>query len=396
MTTTKPELIQSASEMDVLLARLEGCSLIAVDTEFIRETTYYPQLALVQVATDSIVACIDPLAFDARDALKKIFLEPGITRIFHSCSQDMEVLFYYLGKTPISIYDTQIANALLDENHQIGYASLVERELGVQLDKSQTRTNWLQRPLTDKQLAYAGDDVIYLYRLHEILDQRLDLSGRKSWFDEETTHLNNQLGNFQIETDSLWKRVKGSNKLPRDKLAIVQYIAEWREQLAQREDKTRRRVLADDIVIRLAIEAVDDIHLLDAVLGPRYRFDETDKLVLLTAIENATRSSPESWPDNRFSLLDNEQKRLLKTLQQSINDKADELGISSAVLASRKDLEKIILTTVTEHDSNKGSRSSPTKKQHARSILTDVETWRYQLFGQRLTEIIKQAAEKPE
>ena len=224
--------------MDVLLARLEGCSLIAVDTEFIRETTYYPQLALVQVATDSIVACIDPLAFDARDALKKIFLEPGITRIFHSCSQDMEVLFYYLGKTPISIYDTQIANALLDENHQIGYASLVERELGVQLDKSQTRTNWLQRPLTDKQLAYAGDDVIYLYRLHEILDQRLDLSGRKSWFDEETTHLNNQLGNFQVETDSLWKRVKGSNKLPRDKLAIVQYIAEWREQLAQREDKT--------------------------------------------------------------------------------------------------------------------------------------------------------------
>ena len=396
MTTTKPELIQSASEMDVLLARLEGCRLIAVDTEFIRETTYYPQLALVQVATDSIVACIDPLAFDARDALKKIFLEPGITRIFHSCSQDMEVLFYYLGKTPISIYDTQIANALLDENHQIGYASLVERELGVQLDKSQTRTNWLQRPLTDKQLAYAGDDVIYLYRLHEILDQRLDLSGRKSWFDEETTHLNNQLGNFQIETDSLWKRVKGSNKLPRYKLAIVQYIAEWREQLAQREDKTRRRVLADDIVIRLAIEAVDDIHLLHAVLGPRYRFDETDKLALLTAIENATRSSPESWPDNRFSLLDNEQKRLLKTLQQSINDKADELGISSAVLASRKDLEKIILTTVTEHDSNKGSRSSPTKKQHARSILTDVETWRYQLFGQRLTEIIKQAAEKPE
>ena len=318
--------------MDVLLARLEGCSLIAVDTEFIRETTYYPQLALVQVATDSIVACIDPLAFDARDALKKIFLEPGITRIFHSCSQDMEVLFYYLGKTPISIYDTQIANALLDENHQIGYASLVERELGVQLDKSQTRTNWLQRPLTDKQLAYAGDDVIYLYRLHEILDQRLDLSGRKSWFDEETTHLNNQLGNFQIETDSLWKRVKGSNKLPRDKLAIVQYIAEWREQLAQREDKTRRRVLADDIVIRLAIEAVDDIHLLDAVLGPRYRFDETDKLVLLTAIENATRSSPESWPDNRFSLLDNEQKRLLKTLQQSINDKADELGISLSLI----------------------------------------------------------------
>ena len=130
-----PELIESSSKMDELLQRLNSKTLIAVDTEFFRETTYYPQLALVQIATDSIVSCIDLLAFDAKPALQKLLLDNNITKIFHSCSQDLEVLFYYLGDTPGAIYDTQIANALLTENHQIGYASLVENELGMQLDK---------------------------------------------------------------------------------------------------------------------------------------------------------------------------------------------------------------------------------------------------------------------
>ena len=140
-----PDLIDSSSKMENLLEQLNDEKIIAVDTEFFRETTYYPQLALVQIATSSIVACIDPLAFDAKPALKKLLLDENIAKIFHSCSQDLEVLFYYLGQIPRSIYDTQIANALLSEHHQIGYASLVENELGMQLDKSQTRTNWCNK-----------------------------------------------------------------------------------------------------------------------------------------------------------------------------------------------------------------------------------------------------------
>lgn len=378
------ELIDSSEKMDVLLSRLQGCELIAVDTEFFRETTYYPKIALVQIANDSLVACIDPLAFDAKDALRKILLDPGVTKIFHSCSQDMEVLFYYLGEMPLTIYDTQIANALLYENHQVGYASLVEREFGIKLDKSQTRTNWLKRPLTEKQLAYAGEDVIYLYQLHDVLEERLTAAGRTSWFVEENDRLTKHFNNFEVDTSNLWRRVKGTNRLPRDRLAIVQAIAEWREQLAQRNDVTRRRLLADELVIELANPEIDDVAALDAAIPSRYRFDEQDRLDLLASIKEASRSTADDWPDNSFSILDNHQKGLLKNMQRIVSDRADELGISSAVLCPRKELEKLIRSyRAAELDAGDSSLTvTPALRKH--HLFSDDKTWRYSQIGEKL------------
>ncbi|MBL4712240.1 MAG: HRDC domain-containing protein, partial [Gammaproteobacteria bacterium] len=257
----KPLLIESSSQMDALLAQLDGKNLIAVDTEFFRETTYYPELALVQIATDTIVACIDPLAFDARPALKQLLLDENITKIFHSCSQDIEVLFYYLGDIPNAIYDTQIANALLTDHHQIGYASLVENELGVQLDKSQTRANWLRRPLTEKQIQYAGDDVLYLYQLHNCMDKKLHTCERQSWLTEECSKFSRN--NFQVNIDKLWRRVKGATKLNTEQLAVVQSIALWREEIAQQKNKTRRKILSDNTIIQLALNPPESIHTLN-------------------------------------------------------------------------------------------------------------------------------------
>ncbi len=252
--------------MDELVSQLENEKIIAVDTEFQRETSYYPHIALIQIATDSVVACIDPLAFDAKAALKKILLNKNISKIFHSCSQDMEVLFYYLGESPAPVYDTQIANALLTEHHQIGYASLVENELGVQLDKSQTRTNWLQRPLTEKQIQYAGDDVFYLYQLHTLLDEKLHRSGRDAWFNEESSALLNNGNNFQVDINQLWKRVKGAADLIKTNWPLCRPLHEWREQLAQENDKTRRKILPDDTIIQLAIEAPNNINTLNNLI----------------------------------------------------------------------------------------------------------------------------------
>jgi len=348
----RPLLIQSSADMDVLAAQLRDVNLIAVDTEFQRETTYYPKLALVQIATDSIIACIDPLAFNAQPALQKILLDPGITKIFHSCSQDLEVLFYYLGAIPAPIYDTQIANALLTEHHQIGYASLVENELHVQLDKSQTRTNWLQRPLTEKQLQYAGDDVYYLYQLEQKLDAQLQQKGRKNWFVEESSNLPTDEKSFQAAADSLWKRVKGATRLNRSQLAIVQSISLWREQLAQKKDKIRKRILADDIIIQLALTPADSIVSLSRIIDHKHNISNEDKQRLLEVITAARQSPADQCPDNRFDALDAQQKTLLKKLQHLVNEKANELGISNAILCSRKDLEKLILfTDEAEHPS---------------------------------------------
>ena len=370
-----PELIESSSDMDALLERLNDVTLIAVDTEFFRETTYYPQLALVQIATDSIVACVDPLAFDAKPALKKLLIDRSIRKIFHSCSQDMEVLYYYLGETPTTIYDTQIANALLTEHHQIGYASLVENELGTLLDKSQTRTNWLQRPLTQKQIQYAGDDVLYLYQLQHVLDKKLLQLDRKTWFEEESSKLINEKNTYQVANENLWKRVKGSSRLNRNKLAIVQSIALWRENLAQKKDRTRRRILADDIVVDLAFTQPENIQAIEKCIGNKYGFSQQEKQQLLEAIEAGSQTPDEQCPDNRFNILDGEQKQTLKNLQQSVNKKAEELGISAAILSSKKELEKLIL--------------SQTQAETSTLCEPDVmQGWRLQCIGQQLQEIL--------
>ncbi len=376
----KPELIESSAHMDEMLIRLSNEKLIAVDTEFFRETTYYPQLALVQIATASIVACIDPLAFDAKPSLKKLLLNNNITKIFHSCSQDLEVLFYYLGETPKSIYDTQIANALLTEHHQIGYASLVENELGIQLDKSQTRTNWLQRPLTAKQIQYAGDDVLYLYQLQHILDGKLQKLDRKTWFDEESSNLLTKNNSFQIATDKLWKRVKGAAKLNRNKLAIAQSIAEWREKLAQKNDKTRRKILSDEIIIQLTLNPPENIRTLNQFIDNKYKLNDKELQQLLIAIETALQSPASSWPDKQLNILDNQQKLLLKDLQQIVNKKAEELDISSAVLSSRKELENLLLFYADEHETQN-------KSQLSGSAV--IQGWRFHCIGQHLVETIK-------
>ena len=389
----QPELIASSSSMDNLLERLRDSKLLAVDTEFFRETSYYPELALVQIATESIVACIDPLAFDAKPALRKILLDQQITKIFHSCSQDMEVLFYYLGDIPRTIYDTQIANALISEQHQISYAALVENELGIQLDKSRTRTNWLRRPLSDKQIQYAGDDVFYLYQLHNILDEKLLNSDRQSWFDEESLALSSDSNSFQLATDKLWKRVKGATRLKRSQLAIVQAIAQWRESLAQEKNLTRKRVLSDDIVIGLALKSPENISALDQSISSsvkhinnrRHSFCNEDKQRLLDAIAVAKKSSVDTWPDNQFNLLNSQQKTLLKSLQHSVSTKAEQLGISSAIICSRKELEKLIL-----HYANNRQLQ---QLELAIADLTIVQGWRYDCIGQQLINILKSTME---
>ncbi|MFV9614795.1 MAG: ribonuclease D [Gammaproteobacteria bacterium] len=376
----KPELIESSSKMDELLERLNNETLIAVDTEFFRETTYYPQLALVQIATDSIVACIDPLAFNAKPALKKLLLDNNITKIFHSCSQDLEVLFYYLGEAPGAVYDTQIANALLTEHHQVGYASLVEHELGILLDKSQTRTNWLQRPLTQKQIQYAGDDVLYLYQLQHILDKKLQQLGRKTWFDEESSKLSNEKNNFLVATDKLWRRVKGATKLSKSKLAIVQSIAVWREHLAQQKDKTRRKILSDDIIIQLAIDQPENISTLTSYINRNYHFNDQEKQQLFETIQTALLCPENEWPDNRFNVLDNQQKTLLKNLQQCINTQAEKLGISSSIICSRKELEQLIILHKQRDNQHNGSQQGK---------LNILQGWRFRCIGQHLIETIK-------
>ncbi len=363
-------LIENPDSMQRLVAALENETIIAVDTEFFRETTYYPHLGLIQISSDTITACIDPIAFDAGPGLKKLLLNKDIIKVFHSCSQDLEVLFHHYGFLPQPLHDTQIAESLLSTHEQIGYARLVEAELGISLDKTQTRTNWVKRPLSTAQIQYAGDDVSYLYTLYKKMCERLKQAGRYEWFIQDCERLTQTDGEaltFDVEMTTIWKRIKGSQKLSGMPLALVQNIAVWREQIAMQSDTTRRRVLPDERILQPALSP-ETISAAGITHKSRFTFSR-QQLDELQKIIDETRNIPaDQLPHTGFQLPSAEQKAKLKQLQQHLGKQAETLGISSSTLCSRKDLEKLL----------NGERKLPV-----------LDGWRNRLIGETLLELIQ-------
>jgi len=168
--------------------------------------------------------------------LASLLLNPAITKIFHACIQDMEVLYHYLGALPCPLEDTQIAAALLNEKDQMGYANLLFDQLDIQLEKTETRTNWLKRPLTSKQLEYAADDVRYLLPLHKKLTEQLESKGREDWLIIECNKLCQSAARYLPDFENCWPRVKGTHKLSNAQLAVVDTVAQWREHIAIKKD----------------------------------------------------------------------------------------------------------------------------------------------------------------
>ena len=366
--STDKVLIETAAQLETYFNTIRHEPLIAVDTEFFRETTYFAELGLVQIAGGEHIACIDVLAFDAREQLAQYLLNPDLGKIFHSCMQDLEVFYHYLGALPTPVLDTQVAAALLDDADQIGYANLVEKKLGVALDKSQTRTNWLKRPLSSRQLDYAADDVRYLTPLYRMLQQELDNSGRQEWFLQDCNALNASTKRFEPDFEYCWKRVRGTQRLSAQQLAVIDSMARWRETLAIAKNQTRRRVLSDEFMVQLAQFPPDSETAL-ATNRPLARDLAQDHLAALyMSIQSGLSASPESWPEPGSNRPDAEQKALLKVLQSLVNNKAAALGIAPSVLCPRKALEKLI----------EGERS-----------LNVLQGWRLEMVGDALLSTLQ-------
>ncbi len=360
-------LIETRSALEDFIASVEQETLLAIDTEFFRETTYFPKLGLVQLASRKQLACIDPLAFDARDGLARLLLNPDITKLFHSCSQDLEVLLQYLGALPCPVIDTQIASAMQGEKDQISYANLVAEIMHVELDKSQTRTNWLKRPLSSKQLEYAAEDVLYLIPVYEQLEQGLRDNGRLHWLQQDCEQLCRNVGRFEPDFDRVWLRVKGTQKCRGEQLAIIDALARWREHKAIALDLTRRQVLSDDLITAAAFHKPADSTSLLAHGKAHRRLGQEDYAEILQLIQTAAASDPDSWPSPPAYRLSPEQKALIKRLMAVLETTASELGIAQAVLGSRKDIEKLI----------NGERD-----------LAILKNWRRQCVGERLLALV--------
>jgi ribonuclease D len=257
-------LVEHQARLDACCAALTGRSEIGLDTEFVRTDTYRPRLCLVQLASSDEVYCVDALAGLDTTGLWNLLASADNVKLVHAAKQDLEVLRLQSGRLPVAIFDTQIAAGLLGAPAQIGYAGLVQSELGVALDKSHTRTDWSRRPLTTEQIAYAGNDVAYLPDLYGILRERLEASGRLRWAEEDSAALLDP-ALYDAPPQDAWRRLGGVTHLPVAVQARVRRLAAWREDRAAGANRPRQWILSDQALLSLAHADVGGIADLGAI-----------------------------------------------------------------------------------------------------------------------------------
>lgn len=361
------EFITTDAALADLCQRLLQSPWLALDTEFIRERTYYPQLCLIQIADPQTIACIDPLAVRDLGPLLDLLRRPEVTKVFHAAHQDLEILFALCGEVPGPVFDTQIAATLLGHGDQIGYANLVQAELGVQLDKSQSRTDWSHRPLSDAQLDYAADDVRYLRELYPLFLQRLADLGRSDWLAEDFAGLSDA-ERYQTHPEAAWQRVKGTNRLKGRQLAVLRALAAWREEEAIRNDRPRRWVMKDELLLDLARIMPEEREQASRIRGIDQGLMQRHGQTLFALIGSAKKSPKDEWPTVETGpRIGDEEEPLVDLLNALLRECCRNQKIAPGAVGGRRDLERLLL----------GDASVPL-----------LHGWRREIVGNRLEALL--------
>jgi len=334
------KFVTSAPELSDLAALLATSAAIALDTEFMRERTYRAQLCLVQVATDSHAACIDPLALDSLAGLTALMQADGPLKVLHAARQDLEVMEPLCGVLA-PVFDTQIAAGLVGFPAQVGYAELVSTLLEVQLLKAHTRADWSRRPLSPQQIEYALDDVRYLLPTRDKLLEMLDQRGRLGWLDEELQTLAS--ASHGVDPERAWLRLKGIAGLDEGRVALAQQLAAWRERRAIDKNRPRGWII-DDNVLREIIHRVprsrEQLASIREIPDAVVRNSGEELLAMIAACGLADPPLPlprRERPDPQLTAL---VKRLADIAQQT----AQELELAPELLATRRDLDELART----------------------------------------------------
>lgn len=336
------EYIDTPTELARACAQLANQPYLAIDTEFVREKTYYPVLCLIQIASLKQCVCIDPIAITDLSPLADLLLHNRTLKVFHAARQDLEILYQIFGSIPVPVFDTQIAATLLGLGDQMSYANLVKHFLHVLLAKGHARTDWERRPLSREQLEYAADDVRYLVAMYPLMEERLTQLGRLEWLKEDFEAMTRpQL--YQNDPLQQWQRVSGVQKLKGVQLAILQKLAAWREQQAQQINKPRKWFLSDDILIAIAMQAPHKPEQLERIRGINPSISQRHASTLLQLIANAKATPKQEWPMLiRRHHLEPNQEALVDAIMAIVKLQAAEHQINHTALASRHDLENLI------------------------------------------------------
>jgi len=336
------EYIDTPEALTEFCTALKGSEWIALDTEFIREKTYYSKLCLVQIGVPGRCACIDPLALDSLEPLYELLFDTSIIKVLHACSQDQEIFANLAGKVPAPIFDTQMAAPLLGLAEQIGYGNFIKETLGVSLEKAHARADWSRRPLSSEQLEYAADDVRYLVEAYPGVRDRLAAQGRLAWLDAEFAPYE-QLERYQSDPPNAWKRIRGLEKLRPKALSIIQHLATWREQRAQEKDLPRNWVIKDEIMIDIARLAPQKLDALSSIRGMPPKTIERFGQKLLELVVNGEAQDPQPLQARgRRERPTVQEEALADILHAQLRLLAEKHAINSALIAGRKDLIALI------------------------------------------------------
>jgi len=334
--------IDNPSNLLVWCNKLREYDWFAIDTEFMREKTYYPQLCLIQIATVDEAVCIDPFGIDDLGPLLELLYDPNMLKVLHAARQDLEIFHVMRGTPPVPVFDTMLAATLLGHGDQIGYGALVKETLGVELDKAQTRTDWSRRPLSAEQLAYAIDDVRYLVQVYQKQHEALGKNGRLAWLADDFAALSAP-GLYINQPEEAWLRIKGVHFLKGVQLAVAQQLAAWREQQAQQTDRPRRWVLKDEVIFDMAKQMPASLERLGRIRGLDKSMLERHGKHLLDLIEQGKQCPRESWPQLEQPVrLSADQEALVDAMMAMVRLRAIEQQVSVQTLAPRREVEKLL------------------------------------------------------
>lgn len=339
---------------------------LAVDTEFLRERTYYPQLCLIQIAAPHRIACIDPLALADLAPLAQLLAEPRIVKVLHAARQDIEVLYQRLGVVPRPLFDTQLAAALTGFGEQVGYAALVESFISVRLPKAHTRTDWSRRPLPAAALTYAADDVRYLGTIYERLRHELATGARRAWLDAEAAALADPAV-YLPDPDASYLRVRGQSRLAgAAERGALRALAAWRERRAISRNRPRQWIASDAVLLELATRrpaSMDELTAIEGAAGLLKGGCGEELLAVIASGNTASLPVPPERPRPERALVD----RLAAVLRR----RAAELHIGAGLLANRRQLERLA----------QGERNVPV-----------LEGWRREAVGDALLAVLIETA----
>lgn len=332
------------------LQALEGAEFVALDTEFMRESTFYPKLCLVQLASLDACALIDPLALDDLEPLWAFLSARSRSKVLHAARQDLEVLAVRAPHAlPLGpIFDTQIAAALLGQSAQIGYGALVSLRLGVSLAKGHTRTDWTRRPLSADQLEYAADDVRYLAQLYADLRSALEREGKLGWLEEEARELE-RTDTFQMDPKQAWRRLRGLERLRPEQRATAKLLATWREELAIKYDKPRGWILSDEALRELSERMPKDSKALEQIRSLPEGVVRRRGADLLEIVNRGEQLKGTEADMQRPTRPEPAQLALVTKLMNFVRGHAQALQVSPELLATRRDIEQLVFSGRTEH-----------------------------------------------